>query len=164
MKAVRITLKKYGRTKEDALGGLSGYATDGRWHTAGRWLDYAAQTRSLAALERLVHYKRFDALEPHVIYALEIPDASIQRCGTPPSGWNQTHPSPATQAVGNDWHDTEASPALLVPSVVSPGEFNVLLNTRHPHWRWSWVVSGPEEFHFDPRIESLMRRAHGRRA
>ena len=84
MKAWRIVLRKFGRTNRAAFGGLSGFSVDGRWHTAGRHLDYAAQSLSLAILERLVHYKRFDALEPHVIYVLDVPDAAIEGALVPP--------------------------------------------------------------------------------
>ena len=67
MRVFRIALWKCGATARDALGGQSGFLTDGRWHTHGRYLDYAAESWSLATLERLVHYKRFDCLAPHVI-------------------------------------------------------------------------------------------------
>lgn len=60
MKAWRIVPRKYGRTRRAVFGGLSGFWVDGRWHTAGRHLDYAAQSLSLAILEHLVHYKRLD--------------------------------------------------------------------------------------------------------
>ena len=77
MRVFRIALTKYGATAKVALNGQSGYSADGRWHTRGRYLDYASGSRSLATLERLVHYKRFNFLEPHMIYELKIPDEHI---------------------------------------------------------------------------------------
>src|SRR5438445_13164883 len=55
----RVALRKFGATAKDALSGVSGYSADGRWHSQRRFLDYTSQSRSLATLERLVHYKRF---------------------------------------------------------------------------------------------------------
>ena len=75
---------------------------DGRWHTAGRHLDYAAQSLSLAILKRLVHYKRFDALEPHVLYVIDVPDAAIESARVPPQGWDGDEPVGTAQAIGDD--------------------------------------------------------------
>lgn len=131
---------------------------DGRWHTAGRHLDYAAQSLSLAILERLVHYKRFDALEPHVVYVLDVPDAAIESAPAPPHGWDGDEPVPRAQAIGDGWFDERRSPALLVPSAVTPGECNLIINSRHPDWQWTWVASGPMRFAFDARLAELMEQ------
>ena len=157
MKAWRIVLHKFGRNRQAAFGGLSGFSADGRWHSAGRYLDYAAESLSLAILERLVHYKRFDALEPHVLYALDIPESAIERASAPPAGWDAEDPILAAQAIGNAWFDGEKSPALLVPSAVTPGENNVMVNAHHPNWRWDWVISGPQAFAFDARLAELVK-------
>ncbi|MDB6168085.1 MAG: hypothetical protein JWM88_949 [Verrucomicrobia bacterium] len=157
MRAWRIALEKFARTKQEAFSGLSGFTAGGRWHAKERHLDYAAESLSLATLERLVHYKRFDALNPHVVYQLEVPDGAIQRVGVPPKGWDGEDPLPAAQAIGNRWCDRRESPALLVPSAVTRGEHNLLLNPRHADWKWSWVVAGPAPFAFDARLLEAIR-------
>jgi len=157
MKAWRIVLRKFGANRQTAFSGFSGFSADGRWHSAGRHLDYAATSLSLATLERLVHYKRFDALESHVFYALDIPDSAIEIGPPPPEDWDAEDLSPAAQAIGNVWCDQEKSPALVVPSAVTPGEHNLILNARHRHWQWDWVVLGPQVFEFDARLADLMR-------
>jgi RES domain-containing protein len=162
VKAWRIVLRKFGRTSRIAFGGLSGFSVDGRWHTAGRHLDYAAQSLSLAILERLVHYKRFDTLEAHLLYMLDVPAAAIESAPVPPQGWDGDEPARAAQAIGDNWCDERRSPALLVPSAVTPGELNLIVNSHHPDWQWKWVVLGPAKFSFDARLAELMERSRRR--
>ena len=158
MKAFRIVLKRYGNTARAAFSGTSGYLANGRWHSKGRYLDYAAESQSLAILERLVHYKRFDALVPHVLYVVEVPDSLIEVCTEVPKGWDEPNISPAAQKLGNRWCDEQLSPALKMPSVVTRGESNLLLNSKHPAWKWGWVVQRTP-FAFDERLQEIMGAA-----
>ena len=154
----RIALKRFGATAREALDGNSGYFADGRWHNRGRHLDYAAESRSLATLERLVHYKRFDCLEPHVIYTVNVPDEHVDTLLSHPRGWDGDDLLPAAQAIGNSWCDKMKSPALQVPSAVTPGEHNIMLNSRHHAWDWKWVVTNAIPFEFDSRLADLLRK------
>lgn len=156
MKAFRIALRRYGATAKAAFSGLSGFSADGRWHAQGRYLDYAAESLSLAVLERLVHYKRFDALEAHVLFVVEVPDSLIQTCGVPPRGWDGPELLPAAQAAGNRWCDERRSPALKVPSAVTRGEFNLMLNSKHPAWNWGWVARR-QPLYLDGRLRELLQ-------
>lgn len=161
MKAFRIVLQRYGDTARAAFSGNSGYVTDGRWHSKGRYLDYAAESQSLATLERLVHYKRLDALAPHVLYVLDVPDALIEVCTERPKGWDGPDLLPAAQRLGNHWCDERSAPALKVPSVVTRGESNLLLNSKHPAWKWGWVVQRAP-FVFDGRLREIVESASRR--
>jgi RES domain-containing protein len=155
VKIYRLALARYASDKRQVFSGLSGFVVDGRWHSRPRLLDYASQSVSLAALERLVHYKRLDGLAPHVFCSADLPEPCILRLKSPPSGWNALESASAVRKVGNGWHDEMKSAALMVPSAIIPGEFNFLINSRHPDWRWAWV-SNPVPFVFDRRILELL--------
>lgn len=157
MRVFRITLHRFGATAKAAFSGQSGYEADGHWHNRGRYLDYAAESRSLATLERLVHYKRFDSLARHVIYTIDVPDDHIETVLSLPPDWDGVDLLPAAQVFGNGWCDQAKSPALQVRSAVTPGEHNLMLNSRHPAWDWKWVVAGPDDFEFDARLAALMK-------
>ena len=157
MRIFRIALAECGATARAAFSGQSGYRADGRWHSHGRYLDYAAESRSLATLERLVHYKRLDSLARHVIYLLDVPDEHIETVLTVPPGWDGADLLPSAQAIGNRWCDQAKSPALQVRSAVTPAEHNLMLNSRHPAWDWKWVQGGPEAIAFDARMAALLR-------
>ena len=158
MKAWRIVLRRFGASKQAAFSGLSGFSADGRWHSSGRYLDYTAESLSLATLERLVHYKRFDALQPHVLYTIDVPPAAIEEAAALPAGWDADDPLVAAQIIGNRWCGQQRSPALRVASAITPGEHNLIVNAHHPAWRWSWVTSGPRRFSFEPRIAALVKK------
>lgn len=159
MRAYRIALRSYGATARDVFSGLSGYRADGRWHTHGHYLDYAAQSRSLATLERLANYKRYDALEAHVICTLDFPDRHLKSIQAPPAGWDGPDLLAEAQALGDDWCAQSQSPVLMVPSKVTPGEYNLMVNSRHPAWDWRWVVAGPEPYDFEARLKDLLGKA-----
>jgi RES domain-containing protein len=72
-----------------------------------------------------------------------------------PNNWNAKPPISETARIGDDWVLSQSSLALRVPSAVTNGEHNVLINPAHP--RFSEVlfqVVGPADL--DPRI--LKRR------
>jgi hypothetical protein len=44
---------------------------------------------------------------------------------------------------------------MKVPSVVTRGESNLLLNSKHPAWKWAWVLRRTP-FVFDGRLREIM--------
>jgi len=139
---------------ETALSGLGSALHAGRWHARGRPVVYAASSAALALLETLVHVERPERLRAaYVAIPLGIP-ASLARRIRPselPDDW-QSWPHPAsTRAIGTAWFDSAGSAALVVPSVVVPHEWNVLLNPTHPDFRHI-AVGAPESFPIDARL------------
>jgi RES domain-containing protein len=137
-----------------AFSGEGALRYDGRWHRKGTPVVYASESRSLAALEQLVHLSR-QRLPPHfVCFAVDVPEnlpISVVRIGDLPRGWHG-HPAPVElREIGTRWAESGRSVCLRVPSAVVRGEHNFLLNPRHPDFR-KLRIRRPEPFDFDPRL------------
>lgn len=154
----RIARQKYQR-----LDGEGARLNGGRWNSEGRPVVYASATLSLAALEYLVHVEPL--LAPSDLVAVEIEvlddrDAGAQADPSrfPPGDW-QRYPAPEWQAeLGDMWLDDGTFLWLAVPSVIVPGEYNVLINPRHSRMDEVRVLSA-HSFGFDQRLFKLGARA-----
>ena len=117
---------------------------------------YMAQSLSLAQLELLVHLEADAVLRRHWRYfAVEVDPQAILACESwadlPPdyAAW----PAPAsTRALGDRWIAESVSVALSVPSAVTPGEHNILLNPAHPEYAAAAVVGVPRPLRLERRL------------
>jgi len=41
---------------------------------------------------------------------------------------------------------------MIVPTIITPGEWIVLINPLHPQFSMTWIVSGPDAYAFDARL------------
>jgi RES domain-containing protein len=120
-----------------------------RWNSPGRGPIYAAETYSGALLEMLVRLGRL-AVPPNYYYIeIEIPGelAVAEATATPEEMAKES----ITRSRGDKWFDALQSPVLLVPSVITPVDRNVLIHTRHPDF--SKIRPGePKPVWWDPRL------------
>jgi RES domain-containing protein len=103
-----------------------------RWNSPGRRIIYAAETYAGALLEMLVHSS---GRVPRglAFVEIEIPARLAIEEITAASVPNWDGPSfESAQAFGDRWYDERRSPVLMVPSVVTHVERNVLINQEHP--------------------------------
>ena len=147
MRVFRIAAARFARSRKQAFSGEGGLVAPARWHTAGRPIVYTAQSLSLAALEIIVHLKQTNDLRPFRAFTLEVPDELILEPASFPAGWRAK--LVVSRAYGDKWLRGQASPALRVPSAISPGEWNVLLNPVHAQFSLNWVIRGPYAYAFD---------------
>lgn len=146
----RLSLARYAVT---AFSGTGAKTYGGRWSPPGLAVIYSAESRSLALVEVLAGTDDSDRLikQEWVLLSAEIPEECIEKPARVPDDWRQYPHSPAPQAFGAEWVQTQRSVALRVPSVVVPGEFNYLLNPAHPDFK-RVKIGKPEPFSFDPRL------------
>lgn len=114
---------------------------------------YTAESRSLASLEILVHAEDTSLLAAirWALIPIEIDESLIHIPGTLPSNWWRTPPLSTTRKFGSAWATGARTPVLRVPSAVTRGEFNYLLNPRHPAFS-QLRIGKTTSFTFDRRV------------
>jgi RES domain-containing protein len=132
------------RPSSHAFDTTGAYLHEGRWHSAGTRLIYAAQHASLAVLESLVNAAG-RKLSPRLITRIFFPDG----CAVEQAAWLD---KPDSRRFGDAWVVERRTAILAVPSVVvNKMELNFLLNPAHPEFA-RFTCDPPEEFVFDPRF------------
>ena len=126
----------------------------GRWNPPGVQVVYCSESRSLSAMEILVHHLGTGVFKSSrwVTIPADIPESVIEKPARVPENWRGQSPVPAVQEFGATWARERRSAVLRVPSAVVLGEFNYLLNPTHPDF--DKITTGtPELFSFDPRLK-----------
>lgn len=146
----RIVLEDQAATAFDGEGArLYG----GRWNSVGVPMVYASEHQSLATLEVRVHIDRTRMRGLYKCFAFQFDERLMKvfPVGALPKDWLQEPPPPSLQQIGDDWVKSGASVILAVPSVVTPGELNYLVNPGHPDFR-KFKIGKPADFAFDQRL------------
>lgn len=146
----RITSKKFTKT---AFSGEGARLFGGRWNTPGIPLIYTAESKSLAILEILVHLESPDLLQKFVLFEVKVEQSFTTEIDPEslPANWREDPPPAAAQSIGDDWATSAQSAVLRVPSAIVTGEFNFLLNPRHPDFR-KLQIGSPQPLLLDPRL------------
>ena len=139
------------RWAHDAMSGEGARIAGGRWNPPGLPAVYLAGSRSLAALEIVVHAPREVLSLEWRIFEVGVPDEMIETARRLPKDWQGLPSSPAARRFGEAWLRESRSLALRVPSAIVSQESILLLNPRHRGVA-EIRVSKPEDFRFDPRI------------
>jgi RES domain-containing protein len=121
----------------DDLAGKGAEKTGGRWNAVGLAVTYAAENRSLACLETLVHLMAAGLPLNRYLVEISIPDqvwtmAQRETASSLPVGWEAQPAGLTSISFGSAWLRSKNSAILLVPSAIVAEEFNVLINPAHP--------------------------------
>lgn len=111
--------------------GTGAFVHGARWNSPGRRVIYGAETYAGALLEILVHASGYVPRSQAYIQ-IEIPAGLSIEVLTPEAlpGWDA--PSfAAARTFGDLWYDERRTAVLMVPSVVTQVERNVLINQEH---------------------------------
>lgn len=136
------------------LSGKGAAIKGARWNSPGTELVYTAENRSLAMAEVAVHFSLATLPGDFLMLSIVIPEdiipivVSVEQL---PANWNTFPPLPLTQRIGDDFALKNMHCLLRVPSAVTQGDHNILINPLHPDFqRISITRSDP--FPFDKRI------------
>lgn len=150
MEAFRLSRKKFA----SVLSGKGAALKGARWNSIGVELIYTASNRSLAMAEVAVHFTLATIPADYMMITIFIPDKiTIKKVNVSdlPDGWN-TFPNPSTtHAIGDKFIADNKYCVLQIPSAVTQGDYNLLLNPMHPDFKLIKIKS-VEKFPFDRRI------------
>lgn len=149
MEVFRIASDKYTRQ-------LNASGKSSRWNKDNQFVIYAAQSRSLSALELVVHKNIQTALKYEVMI-ISIADVETLYTRLPikgmPKNWREYKSYAHLQDIGSDWYVNKKSLVLQVPSVIIPQEFNYVINLNHPDFSAETVsLVRTEAYFWDERL------------
>lgn len=150
MEVFRLSKKQYA----GSLSGIGAAMYGARWNSKGTELIYTATNRSLAMAEVAVHFSLATMPKDYLMLTIFIPDKiAIQHLPEEklPIGWN-TFPHPHNSKVFGDDFVREGKYCLFkVPSAVTLGDYNMLINPHHPEFQEIKIVEAVP-FPFDRRL------------
>ncbi len=150
MEAYRLSREKFAAT----LSGRGAALKGARWNSIGVELIYTASNRSLAMAEVAVHFTLATLPGDYMMSIIFIPyNTSIQKLNIAdlPTNWN-TFPHPSTtQTIGNQFIADNKFCILQIPSAVTQGDYNLLINPNHPDFKRIKIIA-TDKFPFDKRI------------
>ena len=138
---------------DDAFSGEGARLYGGRWNPHGLPTTYLSATRSLAALEVLVHQAERVPAGRFLFFEVRFPEQFVTAIssGDLEADWRNYPPRNSTVSRGGKWLKARSSPVLRVPSIMIPEESNYLLNPEHPRAE-EIDIGKPQPFTFDPRF------------
>lgn len=150
MEVFRLQRKRHGLE----LSGVGASLKGARWNSPGIEIIYTSASRSLAMAEIAVHFTI--ATLPSDFYMLQIfiPDNTSIRVlqeSDLPANWNLHPPPLANQQLGNIFIREKNTCLLKIPSAVTRGDFNILINPAHPEFIGIKVMTA-NIFPFDRRL------------
>jgi RES domain-containing protein len=149
----RIASPEYSKNHDQMLSGEGAFLHGGRWNSKGSRVVYLGTSLAQASMELLVHLGRADILKLFSVSILSFDEQLIEHIDINdlPEDWKEPSMAPDVQAVGDKWVETASSVILQVPSAAVDGEYNFLLNPKHPDM--SKITQGAiTPYQFDSRL------------
>ena len=150
MEVFRIKRKKY----SFPLNGKGAAVKGGRWNSPGVELIYTSENRSLAMAEVAVHLTLAMLPDDYIMTTIYIPDnlsVKIVKEKDLPKNWNSFPYNPLTKNFGDNFVSENRHCLLKIPSAVTKGDFNILINPGHSELK-KIKIKSRESFPFDNRI------------
>lgn len=150
MEVYRLSRQKFAQK----LSGKGAALKGARWNSVGVEMIYTAANRSLAMAEVAVHLTIATIPDDYVMMTLFIPDDIFMEmidAETLAEDWNAFPHTKSTQSIGDKFVLQRIACLLKVPSAVTRGDYNILINPNHPDFKRVQILA-TEKFPFDKRI------------
>ena len=144
---------KLARAKyKNKLSGKGAAINGGRWNSPGTEVIYCATNRSLAMAEVVVHLTVGTLPKDYYMLDIEIPNKiKCKTINDLPSNWNVFPHSSICRDIGDQFILENKDLILRVPSAVTQGDFNILINPSHSLFSKVNIQSA-RPFAFDRRL------------
>ena len=120
--------------KKEVFSGAGGDYTAGRWNKPGTKAVYCSESIALCTLEWLANQGLLVSAFNYYRYSIEIPESSIIRFSLKqlPKNWRATPATEITRDFAEKYlFSDQRKLAIVVPSVVIPEEYNLVINPLH---------------------------------
>jgi RES domain-containing protein len=119
------------------LSGAGAAAEPGRWNKKGESVLYTATSVALATLETAAHVNPTGLPLNKFLVQVVVPRRAWRRrevldVNALGPTWKAVPPGATSERAGSDWLHSLRGALLLVPSVIAPEEYCVLINPTHP--------------------------------
>jgi RES domain-containing protein len=141
-----------GRFRDSAFTGVGGLYAARRWNHLGTEMVYTSTSRALAALEFFVNLQPNEAPNDLLMAEASVSDVSVEamKLDVLPRNWRSLD-NQRCRDLGSEWARSLRSVALKVPSAVVDGDWNILLNPKHPNFI-KVKIGAAKPFRFDDRM------------
>ena len=150
MEVIRLTSQQFANT----LSGKGAAIKGARWNSIGVEMLYTAANRSLAMAEVAVHFTLATLPKNFMMVTIHIPDEiEILKLNNSqlPFNWNAFPHPQSTQLIGDQFVAENKFCVMQIPSVVTKGDYNLLINPKHPLFENIQIIE-VEKFPFDSRV------------
>lgn len=150
MEVYRLSRKEFAYT----LSGKGAALKGARWNSIGVEIIYTAGNRSLAMAEVAVHFTFATLPADYMMATIFIPDnLSLKKINETdlPVDWNFFPHLSLTQKIGDKFITDNKYCVLQIPSAVTKGDYNLLINPNHRDFAKVKILS-VEKFPFDKRL------------
>lgn len=141
------------RKHSQDLSGKGAELVGGRWNSKGVAVLYTSPGIALCTAEVAVHLPLGIMPDDFVLVMIEIPDTEVYELqeNELPLNWDSFPHQTSTQQIGNAFASLGRYLAIKVPSAAVQGEYNYIINPRHPEAA-KMRVKKVRPYRFDKRL------------
>ena len=144
------------RHLKDDLKGIGASIAPGRWNHKDIFCIYTAESRALTLVEHMANVTKESYISSlFTLRTFFLPDECILKIDITdlPKNWREKPPPVSTREFGATLLQSKQKPAYVLPSVIIPQEFNIIIDPLHPDIKKLKII-GDEPLDFDLRLKS----------